>query len=113
LEANPKSQILDNGQSENTFSQDNEQIPVWIKNNAEWWADEQIGDHAFVSSIQYLINEKIIQIPETQEVDSQNFREMPVWVKNIAGYWATGSISNDEFIQSIQYLVESKIIVIS
>jgi len=108
----PNTRILDNDQSENSVSQNNEQIPGWIKNNAEWWADEQIGDHAFVSSIQYLINHNIIQIPEIHEANSQNFKEMPIWVKNIAGFWATDNISDDEFIRSIEFLLESEIIII-
>jgi hypothetical protein len=112
LKLKPNTQIFDNDQSENLFSNNKEIIPSWIKNNAEWWVNEQIGDHAFVSSIQYLINQNIIKIPEIQETHSQKFREMPVWVKNIASYWVAGNISDDEFIRSIQYLVESKIIVI-
>jgi hypothetical protein len=31
------------------------QIPSWIKNNAGWWADEQIDDVVFVQGIQYLV----------------------------------------------------------
>jgi hypothetical protein len=106
-------QILDSSQSQKTSAQNNEKIPNWIKNNARWWASEQIGDHAFVSGIQYLIEQNILQIPDLPENSSQSFRAMPVWVKNIAGYWAEDTISDDEFINSIQYLVESGIIVVS
>ena len=35
-------------------------IPVWIKNNAGWWADGQIDDNSFVLGIQYLIKVGII-----------------------------------------------------
>ena len=37
-------------------------IPVWIKNNAGWWADNLIGDSDFVSGIQYLITEGIMKV---------------------------------------------------
>ena len=40
------------------------EIPQWVKNNAEWWADDQIDDASFVSGIQYLINQGIMKIPE-------------------------------------------------
>ena len=30
-------------------------IPKWIKNNAAWWSEQQIGDSDFVSGIEYLI----------------------------------------------------------
>ncbi len=38
------------------------EIPTWIKNNAGWWAEGRIGDSDFVSGIQYLITEGIMQI---------------------------------------------------
>ena len=37
-------------------------IPIWIKNNAGWWATDQIDDSAFLQGIQYLIKEGIIVI---------------------------------------------------
>ncbi len=38
------------------------EIPTWIKNNAGWWAEGRIGDSDFVSGIQFLITEGIMQI---------------------------------------------------
>ena len=38
------------------------EIPAWIKNNAGWWADGSIGDKDFVSGIQFLITEGIMQL---------------------------------------------------
>ena len=37
-------------------------IPSWIKNNAGWWADEQIDDSSFVSGLQWLISNGIMKI---------------------------------------------------
>ena len=37
-------------------------IPKWIKNNAGWWSNGQIGDSDFVSGIQYLITNGILKI---------------------------------------------------
>ena len=37
-------------------------IPSWIKNNARWWADGDIPDSAFVSGLQWLIKNGIMQI---------------------------------------------------
>ena len=37
-------------------------IPQWIKNNAKWWANDQISDEDFVKSIQYLVKKGIIRI---------------------------------------------------
>lgn len=37
-------------------------IPSWIKNNARWWADGDIPDSAFVSGLQWLIRNGIMQL---------------------------------------------------
>ena len=41
---------------------DQTSIPAWIKNNAGWWATDQIDDSAFVQGIQYLVQNGIIVI---------------------------------------------------
>ena len=109
--AAPKTNELSGPSSEKFNSKDSIKIPNWVKNNAKWWATERIGDQAFISSIQYLIEQKIILIPNTTET-TQNFREVPLWVKNIAGFWAENAISDDEFVKSIQFLVGNGIIVV-
>jgi len=43
----------------NALAQDSS-IPSWIKNNAGWWATDQIDDSAFLQGIQYLVKEGII-----------------------------------------------------
>ena len=87
------------------------QIPDWIRNNAEWWAQGAIGDNDFVSGIQYLIKEGIMQIPETSIASTAGeSNEVPVWIKNNADWWSQGLISDDDFVKGIQYLVEQGII---
>ena len=39
-----------------------EEIPVWIKNNAGWWADGQIDDAEFLTGMHFLIKNGIIMI---------------------------------------------------
>ncbi len=89
-------------------------IPGWIKNNAGWWADGQIDDDAFVSGIQFLIKEKILQISHSK-YDSISETEIPIpgWIKNNAGWWADGQIDDDAFVSGIKYLVENGIVRIS
>jgi len=41
---------------------DQTSIPDWIKNNAGWWATDQIDDSAFLKGIQYLVQNGIIVI---------------------------------------------------
>ena len=38
------------------------QLPSWVKNNAKWWSDGEIEDDTFVSGIQHLMKEKIVDI---------------------------------------------------
>jgi len=39
------------------------QLPDWIKNTAGWWSDDSLTELEFMQSIQFLIEEKIIQLP--------------------------------------------------
>jgi len=41
-------------------------IPEWVKNNAKWWSEGAIGESDYISSLQYLINQNIINIPITE-----------------------------------------------
>ena len=89
------------------------QIPEWVRGNAEWWAQGAIGDSDFVSGIQYLIKEGIMQIPETTQAETvDDSQEIPAWIKNNADWWAQGLISDDDFVKGIQYLVEQGIIAV-
>jgi len=46
----------------NRISVDETSIPAWIKNNAGWWATDQIDDSSFLQGIQYLVQNGIIVI---------------------------------------------------
>jgi hypothetical protein len=106
---------------------DKTSIPAWIKNNAGWWATDQIDDSAFLQGIQYLIKEGIMIIPHTETTESfvdtdavpdagqrtDAFdQRVPAWIKNNAGWWATDQIDDSSFLQGIQYLVQKGIIVV-
>jgi len=39
-----------------------QEIPSWIKNNAEWWSQGLITDDDFVKGIQYLVEQGIIKV---------------------------------------------------
>jgi hypothetical protein len=87
-------------------------IPNWIKNNANWWYQNQISDSEFIKGIQYLIQNKIMIVPSNSTaVNTEN--KIPSWVKNDAGWWANGTISDNEFVSGIQYLISSGIIIVN
>ena len=94
----------------NTFAQEPTNIPAWIKNNAGWWASDQITDSAFLQGIQYLIKERIMVIPSTEMSESPGSQNVPDWIKNTAGWWAKDKISEVEFVNAIQYLIEHGVI---
>ena len=87
------------------------EIPSWIKNNAGWWASDQIDDNTFVSGIQWLVSNDIIQVPSTT-ISGVSESAIPNWIKNNAGWWADDIISDNDFVNGIQYLIKVGIIVI-
>ncbi len=84
-------------------------IPEWIRNNAGWWATDQIDDVTFIQGIEYLIKNEIILIPKTMPSDS-NAKDIPSWIKNNADWWSEGQIDDGTFVQGLQYLIERGIL---
>jgi len=101
--------------------QDIQQVPDWIKNNAEWWSLGQIDDTTFKNGIQFLVQEKIIDVqtgpnvsalPDdelVEELEEQNV-SIPDWIKNNAEWWSQGAITEDAFLTAIEYLIKNGII---
>jgi hypothetical protein len=48
-----------------------EKVPAWVKNNAEWWAQDQINEETFVNGIEFLVNNDIINVPKIQTETKQ------------------------------------------
>ena len=56
-------------------------IPAWIKNNAGWWANDQIGDETFVNGLEYLIKVGIIVVESSESLKPAYFAANPSDVK--------------------------------
>ena len=85
-------------------------IPYWIKNNAGWWSDDKISDADFTTGIEYLINNKIINL-SSQNINKENSSNViPSWIKNNAEWWSAGKIPDGDFLSGIKYLIENSII---
>ena len=93
-----------------TIEEDN--IPIWVKNNAKWWSDDKISDNDFISGIQYLIEKNIINI-KSENIKENSSDVIPTWIKNNAKWWSTGKIPDSDFLSGIKYLVENNIIIIN
>jgi len=100
--------LLDNIDPKYRMSSSVEKVPSWIKNNAGWWANDDIDDDAFIQGIQFLIKEKILEINETSSTEKSD--KIPAWVKNNAGWWADGQITESDFLSGITHLVKTGII---
>ena len=87
------------------------EIPGWIKTNAAWWADGQVNDETFVNGIQFILKEKIIDIPNLPKQVTQNTDEgVPEWIKTNAKWWSEGQIDDNAFFKGIEFLVSKGII---
>ena len=43
-------------------------IPEWVKNNAKWWAEGKITEQEYLNSIEFLINQGIIQVEDSKQL---------------------------------------------
>ena len=75
-------------------------IPSWIKNNAGWWASNQIDDRSFVSGLQWLITNGVMHIPTTEQGAGSD-DVIPSWIKNNAGWWADDLIDDRNFVTGL------------
>jgi hypothetical protein len=86
-------------------------IPPWVKNNAKWWSADSITASEFLTSLEFLINQRILVIPNTIQNQSESIGSgVPAWVKNNASWWANDVIGDSDFVLAIQYLISQRII---
>ena len=79
---------------------DMNRVPDWVKNNAEWWAADLIGDYDFLNGIKYLVNKGIIlvSVPTSLEAPTVSFQN-----KLIPGMFFEGTIISNywEFLKDL------------
>ena len=95
----------------NIVSEKTQSIPTWIKNTAGWWATNKIPDEEFVKSLQFLIENSIIDVQSTGKMKPA-LQSIPAWIKNTAGWWATNEIPDEEFLKGINFLIDNGLLVI-
>ena len=95
----------------NSLAQEDTQVPSWVKNVAEWWADDQVSEKEFLAAIEYLISNKIISLPIVPcgVSDTSPTEPVPSWIKNNAKWWSEDLIGETDFINGIQYLIQKQI----
>ena len=87
-------------------------IPFWIKQVTYYWISGQIDDVTYADSIEFLIENEIIVIPETQAETPTENKQIPDWIKFNALWWLEEKISDTEFALAVQHLIKVGIIVI-
>ena len=87
-------------------------IPSWIKLSAAWWADDFILDEEFISTIEYLLEQKILKVSTVQSAIELENHEIPSWIKNRAGWWADGLVTDKEFLSGVEYMLEKGILTV-
>jgi len=87
-------------------------IPDWVRNNAGWWASDQIDDNSFAQGIRFMIEEKIIVIPDLGQSEELSAQQIPEWIKNNARWWSDKQISDGEFANGLEYMVRNGIILL-
>jgi len=94
-----------------TEKEEKPKVPTWIKNNVQWWADGQVDDQTFLNGIEFMVKEKVIDIPVLPEQASDVAEQkIPDWIRNNAIWWSEGAISEDDFINGIEFLVQKGIV---
>lgn len=87
-------------------------IPFWIKQVGYYWISGQISDVTFADAIEFLIQNKIIIVPETEKDSTSNITQIPSWVKTNTEWWLKDKITDTTYASGIQYLIKVGIIVV-
>jgi len=98
--------------SVNTFSPLNEKplIPEWIRNVFVWYGAEQISESELVSSLQFMISNKIIEIEYGGFGFNDSQESIPEYIKNVFVWYGEGKVSELELIDALKYLISEGII---
>jgi len=85
-------------------------IPEWVKDTTNWWTLTKISDQDFLNSVEYMIKNNIIEIPEDRTFENEEELKMISWIRNNLGIWSQNESSDDEFFKSAQWLIKNKLI---
>ncbi len=65
-------------------AQQNYDIPAWVKGIAGFWAEDKISDQEFGEGLSFLIDNKIIRVPEMERLEDE-VRELNSEVSRLEG----------------------------
>ncbi|MBT4175623.1 MAG: tetratricopeptide repeat protein [Thaumarchaeota archaeon] len=79
-------------------------IPKWVKSITGWWASGIVEDNEFVSIIQYLLENEIIQIPPTQNSEDTSSIE----IKENFELWAKNNADDNYFVVGVHQMIANE-----
>jgi len=84
-------------------------IPFQTKQIAYSWINNQVSSGILVDSIQKMVDDENINIPE---IDREHIAEIyiPDWLKIPTIWWLEEKLSDETFANSFQYLIDKEII---
>ena len=85
-------------------------IPDWVKNTVSFWINGHIDDQSFTHTIEYLLQNDIIQVPYAGNPTDSSEKIIPVWIKMNAEHWVNDDISDDEFSIGLEWFITNGII---
>ena len=82
-------------------------IPYWVNDLAKLWITTQIPDKEYAKAIQYLIEQEILERPES---DGELY--IPQWFRYPTVWWSSGQITDTTYTHTIQFLIDNKFMTI-
>ena len=86
------------------------QIPDWFKQTTEFWNSQNMSDDEYIKTLEFLLDEKLIHLPQTKIPKENSDSEIPIWIHDNAIKWTGGEISTDEFSIGIQWILDHGIV---
>lgn len=88
-------------------------IPNWYKTTVSWWVDDKTTNSDFLQSIEYMMERKIIRIPQIDVDKKSTDKSIPIVFKNNAKLWVQDKMSDKEFVNELEILVRQGVINLS
>ena len=82
-----------------------DEIPNWVKDTTNWWSMKKINEQVYFKSVEYMIQNNIIKIPE-MELNESNISQ----VRQNLSKWSENQLSNEEFFRNTYWLMDNKFI---
>ena len=89
---------------------ENFEIPNWIRENANSWANSRSSDYEFANVVIFLSKTDAWQNVSPIQYADGSSPSIPEWIKQIVSWWNEEKISDQEMINSLNYLTDKKII---